>query len=530
VDVPYAIDSATDRANELAATQRLWREGCGAGDAAAIRCRAAALALALQYRLSGGAQVDRRSPAHRERLAPVLAARAQARWPHGLAFPDPDIPNRDPLAPGSARRAVAGDPVEGGAADPIGRPSVEARIDPAVARAAAEVWATSPPNPGGAERLVVGLAAFLTESDVSRLDRHLARTARGAGARESRYLSACRLAPRRRAGSIDRLLLRCGERDQAPGQGRSGFAMDGVVYLAGMRVRSGALDRIAMEGGNELHDLDVVGGRLVPSARTWRLELETHQRRARRLPRGLDGNAVVGLSVRGASLGWMGPAPGDPDAAPSVDGVATLTIVEDFPVVHDAIDRLATLTAAGRSDVLGAAPFRRATVLGALEAELGMAPLRWCCVEAAGLPPAAREALPEADPRADEVVRLFDWYCARCHRSRDAFPPGFLSGSAEEVRANLAQCAERIAFRLRMWALSPAARPKTPMPPPHAFPDLTEPLSASPHRAGLHALTQHATAMAEARPGRAPLPDLLAREYETLRPCTPTEGRPPWTR
>ncbi len=38
VDIPYAIDNATERANGLALTQRLWRDGCGGDDPAARRC------------------------------------------------------------------------------------------------------------------------------------------------------------------------------------------------------------------------------------------------------------------------------------------------------------------------------------------------------------------------------------------------------------------------------------------------------------------------------------------------------------
>ena len=53
IDLPDAIDAATDRANWLGVWQRLWSEGCGADDADGARCRAAAFTLALQYRLTG---------------------------------------------------------------------------------------------------------------------------------------------------------------------------------------------------------------------------------------------------------------------------------------------------------------------------------------------------------------------------------------------------------------------------------------------------------------------------------------------
>jgi hypothetical protein len=83
VDVPNAIDDATDRANLIGVIQRIWREACDSG------CRALALTAALQYRLSGERTFE---------IAPPIATGFAARWPGGLAIPNPDIPNRDPLA------------------------------------------------------------------------------------------------------------------------------------------------------------------------------------------------------------------------------------------------------------------------------------------------------------------------------------------------------------------------------------------------------------------------------------------------
>src|SRR5262249_44214280 len=97
VDLPDAIDAATDRANWLGVWQRLWSDGCGADDAAGARCRAAAFTLALQYRLTGERAYDDRSATWREGLQLPLTREWRVRWPGGLAIPNPDIPNRDPL-------------------------------------------------------------------------------------------------------------------------------------------------------------------------------------------------------------------------------------------------------------------------------------------------------------------------------------------------------------------------------------------------------------------------------------------------
>ena len=98
VDVPYAIDNATDRANLFSAFQRVWRDGCEVSRREGIACRAQLFTLALQYRLSGARDVDRRAAAYRDVVVPTLLRGWQQRWPRGLAIPNPDIPNRDPLA------------------------------------------------------------------------------------------------------------------------------------------------------------------------------------------------------------------------------------------------------------------------------------------------------------------------------------------------------------------------------------------------------------------------------------------------
>ncbi len=105
VDIPNAIDDATDRANLLSVTERIWRTACDSA------CRAQSLTAALQYRLSGERDFEAKPP---------IAARFAAQWPGGLAIPNPDIPNRDPLAfaPGTVGRGPGRHPRSPGAARP----------------------------------------------------------------------------------------------------------------------------------------------------------------------------------------------------------------------------------------------------------------------------------------------------------------------------------------------------------------------------------------------------------------------------
>jgi hypothetical protein len=161
VDIPNAIDDATDRANRIGATQRIWREACDAA------CRPLALTAALQYRLSGERGFD--APT----LAGALARGFAGRWPRGLAIPNPDLPNRDPLAFVSGTTGVA-------------QSHVAAGLEPLAPRPPLEVWTAE--DPLLVRRFVMGLAELIAETDVRELDAALAQ--RGAAPRR-RLVAAC---------------------------------------------------------------------------------------------------------------------------------------------------------------------------------------------------------------------------------------------------------------------------------------------------------------------------------------------------
>jgi len=88
-DVAYFIDTAADRANLFSVWQALWQQGCGAG-VSGDRCRMEAFVAALDYAR------NRTLPA--PAILTTLDRNWTSRWPHGLPIPNPDLPNRDPLA------------------------------------------------------------------------------------------------------------------------------------------------------------------------------------------------------------------------------------------------------------------------------------------------------------------------------------------------------------------------------------------------------------------------------------------------
>ena len=99
-DVPYRIDKAVHRANQIAVYQRIWQEGLsnGGDDEASVHLRAAWLRSMLQFRISDSRNYDRQSPQFLRDFKKPLAESLKARFPRGIAIPNPEIPNRNPLA------------------------------------------------------------------------------------------------------------------------------------------------------------------------------------------------------------------------------------------------------------------------------------------------------------------------------------------------------------------------------------------------------------------------------------------------
>lgn len=95
---PERFDELTDVGNFIAVTQRAWLDGCGEG-AAGSQCRRAMLRLALAY-LDDPGRFDVQGAE-----AQSLIALQERSWPDaGIAVPESDLRNRDPLA---ERRGVA---------------------------------------------------------------------------------------------------------------------------------------------------------------------------------------------------------------------------------------------------------------------------------------------------------------------------------------------------------------------------------------------------------------------------------------
>jgi hypothetical protein len=128
----------------------------------------------LQYRLSGERAFEVPT------LAGALARGFAARWPGGLAIPNPDVPNRDPLA------FVAG-------ATGAAQSHVAAGFEPLAPRSPLEIWTAE--DRWLVRRFVMGLAELIAETDVRELEASLA--ARTPAPRRRSFSAVCAMSGKR---------------------------------------------------------------------------------------------------------------------------------------------------------------------------------------------------------------------------------------------------------------------------------------------------------------------------------------------
>jgi len=461
IDIPYAIDNATERANGFALSQKLWREGCGGDNGEARRCRADLYLAALRHALSGGQQ-QTAEPA----FAAALRAEARRRWPGGLRLGNPDLPNRNPLPesgewPGEADARIA-------------RSHVAAAFDPLLPRAPQRTWrAEASDAMAGA---TAGLAEFISAAERRQLDTALGRAS---GVTSSHHALRCRSESTRRQ-------LDCRTAEGSPGSLLAG-RLDGDGD-------GGSLSRLTLPDGTALNRLD-----LRPEGRRFAL------RRAGGTARTASGDALAGLTLTAAE--------------------ATLEIRHDFALVERAVTALLDNPDSARLFGPAPFPrlALSAALLGRLGGKptdpccLAATTLPPPQLET----PAAEPGRPAGDTAAAGTQAFYP-YCAACHQSAETFPPNFLSGSPGEVATKLRQCAPRLYVRLAMADVAPDKRDKTPMPPESLLPAFATDAAGWRGSRTRQALLAEVGGWLQAETGRPPeLTQLLARGYEALRPCLP---------
>ena len=329
VDGPDAFDLATDRANRIAAVQRLWNEGCGAG-AAGARCRAAVLLAALRFRL-GGARGDWR-PTGSEKLQSDLHGRLTDLWPGGLWTPSPDLPNRDPLL-----ELVAGEPL-----DSVIEPNDQ--FDPTVPRAPIRVWRPAEDSAATFGSFAREVAGFFSARDIAWIDAQLAAKATDAA---KTYRAFCRIRRLDGQDGVEEIRMVCRARNGE-------LAIEGHLRRRGAEVLDGRLRELRAGKGPAVRLLRIVGGTAGAEGPRERFRLELRE-------------GAAGLSARLASGERLSPLTLRLDRAAGT-GDAEIAVFDDLSPLSTAILRMAERTSG--SDPLGPGPLRRRALLGALEAQL----------------------------------------------------------------------------------------------------------------------------------------------------------------
>ncbi len=352
VDIPNAIDDATDRANRYATLQRVWQDGCGQD----FSCRADGLLAMLHYRLAGHRHLAPDKDGPGKAFAAALVPRWQALWPGGLALPQGDVPNHIPLTEPLDPKVPLSE------AEAIRLSTVERQFEPFEPRPPAEIW-RAPESAELGWHLIEGLGQFIARSDVRRLDEILWRSAAGT----TEVGSDCSITTVDLEG-IRELRFDC------PGPA---LALQGYVQLDGDAVIGGAIRRLRLDG-QVLTNLEVAAGTFHAAAGQGRLEVELRERAA-----GLHARLPDGTAIRTLGLTWF------LDEEPA-HGTAMAVVAADAAVLAAAVAAMRQRAELGRSDAL-AAPFRRAALMPELFAQLGDDPITWCCLDTAGMPAAALE-------------------------------------------------------------------------------------------------------------------------------------------
>ncbi len=428
-----AIDKATNEASLLPVYQRLWSEGCASvRPTEEARCRAGALQAMVQYRLSNSAGFEQTAALYAEGYLPLQRRNWARRWPDGLLIPNPNLPNRSPLmSPSPSVVPVALDPL---------------RRRPPMAR-----WEAS--SARDLDRLVRELSPSLPNRHMGLLARYL----RGAGeGGPGRSLTVtCNVIRRGFAGSPRLLQIECGA---GPETG-AGFYLRAQLRVTPDGTAEGEAGWLEVADGTYARRTLV--GRVENAQTGSRITLRLVGRDGETAIRAPDGNSFLGFA-----LAWD---EGVADSATRFDATGTLSIAGDFRPVASTLERLAA--AASASSPLLDDRFDGAKLSGWLLAELGVLPTSRCCdsrptpdprrdVEAGPADAALAVALEHRGP-----LLTFHRYCGACHGGDTTYPPGFLHGGGETILSTVAQCAERIYYRLSMWHRPSEDQGVPPMPP-----------------------------------------------------------------
>ena len=137
-----------------------------------------------------------------------------------------------------------------------------------------------------------------------------------------------------------------------------------------------------------------------------------------------------------------------------------------------------------------------------------------------GLPPAELDqATVDPEALAQRDLQPFFRHCRACHLSREASPPNFLAGNAQQVADNLRRCAPRMLVRLSAWRTPIEQRIKSPMPPVTALHGLGTTTEHWTRGSDLAELRGYVEALTQQQGHPTDVAALLKNGYEALPGC-----------
>lgn len=525
VDIPNAIDDATNRANYFALYQTLWQQACTAIDdndtdtQNAIHCRADILRYILQYRLSADSVFDNNNDYYQKQFLTGFTQNINQHWPDGLLIPDPDIPNRDPLlmlAKNSQLTEVDGKFTSDASQilnTMLATNDVPSEFEPLNPRPPLTNWRA---DNDSIESFIRGLSDFLAITDIETLDRHLKLKAVIKKQVKARHELSCLTSQSTTDQDTQRIKFEChstiAEGTQA--NPKDTIELKGRFYTHKDEFIDGKLSQMHI-AGVQFIDLTLDTQQILSTA-------SGHSASFSLLNGTLNARLPDGNSLNKLVLHWQANSKSTDDVVTD----AQLTILDDFAFVTDAINAMETDTLHGDDTSLSGKPFRRASIMAALSTHLILPGTQWCCLNDAGMPPAeldkpdnastiiAQAAKPELSP--------FYHYCSLCHRTNQPMPPNFLQGDLTTVENNIAHCAERIFYRLSMWQFDEGTRSKSPMPPFTALEGLGMTYERWKTSDELSQLKHYVSKILQQQTGKAPdINEYVSKGFDNLRNCLP---------
>ncbi len=393
IDIPFAIEEASDRANYFSYAQLLWQKGCRDQNNMSneIRCRANAFKAALRYRLSGKQGYDYLSRDFQAETISKIKQQWERLWPKGLLMPDSDIPNRDPLLTYEGDRKLATVALLDKSANHVLKElltvsNIPIELEPLNPRPPLERWKYFERTQF--DKFITTLSEFMSAVDVHRLDNRLVSLARNAAAtidakhmENNNYKSNCEFIVKRLDIEKLRINFNCLNSENENNK----IALIGRVYIRNGLMSKGSIDKILFPDEYQIRDINIdsakintgEGGAVVT------LNLSKNGLLARRI----DGE---GISKVIFDLPFLLAGDASHILKESnkkrFQGKVSLVMLNDAAILDNAVSEMVLDAEQGKIDSFDTKPIRRVSLMSNLFDRLGMRKIKWCCEDDEKMP------------------------------------------------------------------------------------------------------------------------------------------------